>query len=1100
MAVLPLTGVEIVLSDMVGRASLMRARRLVRAGKVGQVRSKAPGGVVRGVVRDGRRDFEAVAVIRRQRDGGVDINAWSCTCDDEFCPHAAALILTHEGVLNGSSALTRQPAPPKVRAPAAWELALTSALSDKAKPATSRPRTASDLAPPEGEPPVALQFELTNGPRFQLSVRLVVPGRNGTWVRGSLSWMSLAYPERDLRTVPRDQRRLLKELHALPSAHQAGWQDKFLFLDAIVSRRVWDLLREVDEAGIPLVMEGRAAAPVHVHTDPVAARLYMHRQEAGLVIEPVLESGGQRVTSTYLPMSDPPHGVAWVPGPGEGLRLAPLGEPPSELFWQLSRGPVPPIPAADEDRFLSAFYPQLAQHVEVVSADESLVLPQAQPPVLELTVTPLGNHRMRLDWAWSYRIGDTERHESLQRSPGQSSSIRDTPAETRILAGIAPLLSDLPGILQHVGDRPVPFSQSTVQGMTSARLIGTTIPQLRELTDVRVRLAVDGGQIPEYRQSDEEPVFEFTANHASAGGVQDWLDLAVSITIDGQPVPFEDVFVALARGDTELLLANGLWFTLDRPQFHQLAALIAESREMLDAPAGTVRLSRFHASTWDELEQLGVIAGELETWRASIQALSSAQELPEAKLPAGLEATLRPYQEDGFRWLATLFGHRLGGVLADDMGLGKTLQTLALFLHAREQGLSDRPFLVVAPTSVVPNWEQEAHRFVPGFTVATITSTNARRGHDVAAAVQGADLVITSYTLFRLEFDQYAEQDWAGLVLDEAQSVKNHQATGYRCARELRTDFKLAITGTPMENNLMELWALFSITSPGLFPRPERFTEHYRTPIEREQDAGKLGQLRRRVAPLMLRRTKDLVAADLPARQEQTVELELLPRHRKVYQKYLQRERQKVLGLLGDLNRNRFEIFRSLTLLRQAALDVSLIDPAHEAVPSTKIDALLEQLPEIAAEGHRVLVFSQFTRFLNRTAARLDEAGLEYSYLDGKTRNRARVIDGFRKGSAPVFLISLKAGGAGLNLTEADYVYLLDPWWNPAVEAQAVDRAHRIGQTRNVMVYRMVARNTIEEKVMALKARKSALTESVLAGEEMGSSALTAEDIRHLLD
>ncbi len=844
------------------------------------------------------------------------------------------------------------------------------ALSDKAKPATSRPRTATDLAPPEGEPPVALQFELTNGPRFQLSVRLVVPGRNGTWVRGSLSWMSLAYPERDLRTVPRDQRRLLKELHALPSAHQAGWQDKFLFLDAIVSRRVWDLLREVDEAGIPLVMEGRAAAPVHVHTDPVAARLYMHRQEAGLVIEPVLESGGQRVASTYLPISDPR--TEW-PGyrPGRGSASGPAGRATLRAVLAAlprsgaadpcgRRGPLPVrvLPPAGPAR----------------RGRQRGRVPGTAAGAAAGTGThgdPAGDHRLRLDWAWSYRIGDTERYESLQRSPGPSSSIRDTPAETRILAGITPLLNDLPGILQLVGDRPVPFSQSTVQGMTSARLMGTTIPQLRELTDVRVRLAVDGGQFPEYRQSDEEPVFEFAASDASGGGVQDWLDLAVSITIDGQPVPFEDVFVALARGDTELLLANGLWFTLDRPQFHQLAALIAESREMLDAPAGTVRLSCFHVSTWDELEQLGVIAGELETWRASIQALSRAQELPEAKLPAGLEATLRPYQEDGFRWLATLFGHRLGGVLADDMGLGKTLQTLALFLHAREQGLSDRPFLVVAPTSVVPNWEQEAHRFVPGFTVATITSTNARRGHDVAAAVQGADVVITSYTLFRLEFDQYAEQNWAGLVLDEAQSVKNHQATGYRCARELRADFKLAITGTPMENNLMELWALFSITSPGLFPRPERFTEHYRTPIEREQDADKLDQLRRRIAPLMLRRTKDLVAADLPARQEQTVELELLPRHRKIYQKYLQRERQKVLGLLGDLNRNRFEIFRSLTLLRQAALDVSLIDPAHEAVPSTKIDALLEQLPEIAAEGHRVLVFSQFTRFLNRAAARL---------------------------------------------------------------------------------------------------------------------------------
>ncbi len=361
------------------------------------------------------------------------------------------------------------------------------------------------------------------------------------------------------------------------------------------------------------------------------------------------------------------------------------------------------------------------------------------------------------------------------------------------------------------------------------------------------------------------------------------------------------------------------------------------------------------------------------------------------------------------------------------------------------------------------------------------------------------DVVVTSYTLFRLEFTQYCQIDWAGLVLDEAQAVKNRQSAGYRSARELQADFKLAITGTPMENNLMELWSLFSITSPGLFPRPDRFSDYYRKPIERQEAPERLEQLRRRIAPLMLRRKKEVVAADLPERQEQIMELELLPRHRTIYQKYLQRERQKVLGLLGDLNRNRFEIFRSLTLLRQAALAAGLVDPAHDNVPSTKLDALLEQLTDIAAEGHRVLVFSQFTRFLERAADRLQQAGLAYDYLDGKTRNRARVISGFRTGTAPVFLISLKAGGSGLNLTEADYVFLLDPWWNPAVEAQAVDRAHRIGQTRKVMVYRLVAKDTIEEKVMALKARKSALADSVLDGDEMSSAALTADDIRDLL-
>jgi SNF2 family DNA or RNA helicase len=308
------------------------------------------------------------------------------------------------------------------------------------------------------------------------------------------------------------------------------------------------------------------------------------------------------------------------------------------------------------------------------------------------------------------------------------------------------------------------------------------------------------------------------------------------------------------------------------------------------------------------------------------------------------------------------------------------------------------------------------------------------------------------------------------------------------------------MTGTPIENNLMELWSLLSFTAPGLFPDPEGFTEYYRHPVERHGDVERLDQLRRRVRPLMLRRTKEQVASDLPDKQEQVLELELNPRHWKVYQTHLQRERQKVLGLLGDLQKHRFEIFRSLTLLRQASLDASLIDEQYAGVPSTKLDALMEMLDDIVADGHRVLVFSQFTRFLTLARQRLEAAGIDLCYLDGRTRKRDQVIDSFRSGSAPVFLISLKAGGFGLNLTEADYCILLDPWWNPATEAQAVDRVHRIGQTRKVMVYRLVAKDTIEEKVMALKEKKSALFANVMDAGGLESGALSAADIRSLLD
>ena len=295
------------------------------------------------------------------------------------------------------------------------------------------------------------------------------------------------------------------------------------------------------------------------------------------------------------------------------------------------------------------------------------------------------------------------------------------------------------------------------------------------------------------------------------------------------------------------------------------------------------------------------------------------------------------------------------------------------------------------------------------------------------------------------------------------------------------------------------MWALFAIVAPGLFASARRFGEQYQRPIEKGDDADaaaeRLSRLRRRIRPLMMRRTKDVVAADLPAKQEQLLRVELGPRHRKLYDTFLQRERQKLLGLIEDLDRNRFIVFRSLTLLRMLSLDASLVDDKYAAVPSAKLDALFEQLEDIVAEGHRVLIFSQFTSFLKKAATRLESLGVDYCYLDGSTRRRGEVIDGFRDGTAPAFLISLKAGGFGLNLTEADYVILLDPWWNPATENQAIDRAHRIGQSKNVMVYRIVATGTIEEKVMALRDRKAKLFTSVM--DDDGIFCVGAHRRRH---
>jgi SNF2 family DNA or RNA helicase len=305
-----------------------------------------------------------------------------------------------------------------------------------------------------------------------------------------------------------------------------------------------------------------------------------------------------------------------------------------------------------------------------------------------------------------------------------------------------------------------------------------------------------------------------------------------------------------------------------------------------------------------------------------------------------------------------------------------------------------------------------------------------------------------------------------------------------------------------MENNLMELWSLLSITAPGLFPSPNAFIEHFRKPIEFGGNRERLSVLRRRIKPFMLRRTKSQVAAELPPKQEQLLTLDLGAKHRKIYDTWMARERQKVLGLLGDWEKNRFQVFRSLTVLRQLSLHAGLVEEAKRDVGAAKIDFLVERLPELVAEGHSALVFSQFTGFLDILRAHLDAVGLSYGYLDGSSSSRQRddAIRSFKSGANQVFLISLKAGGFGLNLTEADYCFVCDPWWNPAAEAQAIDRTHRIGQTRPVTVYRLVSQGTIEEKVVALQERKRGLFAAVLDEGDAFGSAITASDVRELLD
>jgi superfamily II DNA or RNA helicase len=1084
---------EAVLLRLVGETTFDRGRDYSLRGAVRSSRWLAKDEQLFGeVAGSGRSPYTVWVRVARSVDGRLTRFQGSCTCPvGTDCKHSVALLLSASGPAGVE-------APAQVVAPA-WQKALRGLLREE--------------RPLDEAPGVALQFEIVQAARsyrtglatpLRIGMRPVIRGQRGGWIRSGISWQYLGTSGGVGQHVSQEQVRLLREIATMDTVARSsyyGTASPLIYLESLPNKRIWDVFEDARSIGLPMVQADRMATPVTLLDEPAHLHVEVAREDGDLVLRPCVTAGSDRlVNEAMLLLGSPAHGVAWWATEGADaaltdcdLRLAPLAEPVDSVLRNLVDVRGLTVPAQDDEQFFTRYYPTLSERVRLVAVDPTVVLPEPEPPVLVLEVEYGEGVAVDLRWHWSYAIGAAVRAEPLWPL-GAPARSPDGEQEAVIVKAVEAAAGHLPGVLARTSSGDRLAASVRLEGLAAMRFISDVLPALTDLPAVTVQTI---GTPRAYRESLAEPVVAMDATAATND--RDWFDLAVTVTIDGEDVPFDLLFVALASGQDHLVLPSGTWFTLDRPELAALAALIAEARALNDRSPQTLRIGRYQADLWDELEQLGVISGQAAEWQESLRALREVTEIESLPPPPGLTAVLRPYQEAGFAWLAFLHRFGLGGVLADEMGLGKTLQAIALVCHAKSLG-ETAPFLVVAPTSVVYNWSAECERFAADLDVRIVSETGRRRPGTIAEVAAGADIVVTSYALFRLEYDGYAEVPWAGLVLDEAQFVKNSKSRAYRCAKLLPAPFKLAITGTPMENNLTELWSLLSITAPGLFPHPAGFDAHFRNPIEKNNDRDRLAVLRRRIKPLMLRRTKEQVVAELPAKQEQVVELPLNPKHRRVYETHLQRERQKVLGLLGDLEKNRFEIFRSLTLLRQASLDPVLIDPSYSDIPSTKLDALMELLTEIASEGHRTLVFSQFTRFLGNAKQRLEDAGIDYCYLDGSTRRRPEVLERFRTGDAPVFLISLKAGGFGLNLTEADYCVLLDPWWNPATEAQAVDRIHRIGQTRNVMVYRLVAKDTIEEKVMALKARKAALFDAVMADGQVAPGALTAADIRGILE
>jgi superfamily II DNA or RNA helicase len=1073
------------LRTRLGAGPYARGAAYTRQRAVTSLTLQAEGERILATVRgSGSRSYSTAVTARPLRSGAP---GWSgrCSCPMQVdCKHVAAVLLTTRRWL----AQTKP-----VAAASSWETALADVV---------RADTAGETGAPLGlqvevvEPPHAYAGAAVRVPRLRL--RPVTPGKNGRWIRKGVSWRDLESGYAAVTPRP-GHREALRSVFAAFRARQPSYfspySDLQVHLDDLGAGG-YRLLAEAQSAGVAL-LDGDAARPVELAGGPARVAMDIRQPDpqadAELAMAVRIPGVESRAPGQVVLVGSPAHGV-FVNDP-ERLVLAAFDRPLDPPTQRLLQQGAPRIPSAELPRFLSRYYPALRQRVAVECGDGSVELPEILPPRLALDVAFEPGHRTAVRWAYAYSVA-----REVLRVPlagGTEQVARDVPAERALLAGVHQL-PDLPGSWIDAAGRRQLAPETVLTGIGTARFVDQLLPVLLEREDVTVSIT---GTPAQYAETAETPVISVSA-HDSEQPHADWFDLSVNVTVDGQEVPLASLLAALAHGEDHLVLDSGTWFRLDRPELQSLRRLLEEARSLQDPDSTGLRVTAYQAGLWEELVSLGVVAHQSERWSAAVGSLLGLTEVPRPEPPLKLQATLRPYQLEGYHWLSLLWDHQLGGILADDMGLGKTLQTLAMAVRAYEQGTlggAAGPLLIVAPTSVVATWASEVDRFCPDLAVVAVTETERRSGRSLADLVAGAHLVVTSYALLRIDEQAYRDLPWSGLVLDEAQFVKNSQAKTYQCARRLPAPFKLAITGTPLENSLMDLWSMLSITAPGLFPNPQRFSDLYRKPIESGQSPEQLATLRRRVRPLMLRRTKDQVAADLPPKVEQVLEVTLNPQHRRVYDKHLQRERQRVLGLLGDLQKNRIAIFRSLTLLRQLSLDASLVDEQHAGkVRSSKIDVLLEQLREVVDEGHRVLVFSQFTGFLSLVRDRLDEDGIGYCYLDGRTRNRPRRIAEFTQGDAPVFLISLKAGGVGLTLTEADYVFVLDPWWNPAAEAQAIDRAHRIGQTRTVMVYRMVATGTIEEKVVALQQRKRDLFARVVDDDAMTGGALTAEDIRGL--
>lgn len=571
----------------------------------------------------------------------------------------------------------------------------------------------------------------------------------------------------------------------------------------------------------------------------------------------------------------------------------------------------------------------------------------------------------------------------------------------------------------------------------------------------------------------------------------DWFDIHAKIRFGEYEIPFKELRKLILRRKVEFKLPNGEIAIIPEAWLTKYADLFALSETEGDHEKPVLR--KHHLNLVKELEEGNLAKVHLSEKLRSLNSFSGIKNYP---LPEGFKGELRPYQKAGFNWLMFLNEYRLGGCLADDMGLGKTVQTLTMLQAEKDAGAGTS--LLVMPTSLIYNWEMEANKFTPGLKILNYTGT--LRNKDIKR-FEKCDLVLTSYGITRLDIELLQQYYFNYIILDESQVIKNPTSNIAKAVRELKSRHKLVLTGTPIENTTMDLWSQMSFINPGILGTQTYFRNEYQNPIEKKGDEAKSKKLHSVIKPFILRRHKSQVATELPEKVENIQYSIMTTEQEKRYEEVKSLYREKIFKLIESegLGNSRFMILEGLTKLRQLANHPRMVEQGYSG-DSGKLEDITHMLENAIAEGHKVLVFSQFVKHLELVRQYLKANKIDFAYLDGSSTDRKDQVERFnRESKLKVFLISIKAGGLGLNLTEADYVFILDPWWNPAVEAQAVDRAHRIGQKKKVFTYKFITRNSVEEKILSLQQKKLRLTTELITTEESFMKHLTKDDIAQIL-